>query len=133
MSPRAPEPFNNRGFCRLPDEPDAAVHDFEKAIALGLPDIALATGNRMLALHRLGRNASAMAIADELWMNGVGSRSQVFVWDFRADTPTLISGVDSGAYVADLATFIAEQASDDTLAAVWRARLAARQSPPAAG
>ena len=128
LSPRSGDALNNRGFCRLPDDPEGALRDFERAMDSGVFDLAVATANRMLALHRLGRNTSAISLAEDLWTSSPLPKWGAVVWDFRTATPTLIDTEDAVAYTAELAAFIGSAVGDESLAEVWRTRLAERRA-----
>ena len=121
LSPDSGEAHNNRGFCRLPDDPETALIDFAHARALGVGDPLITAANQCLALHKLGRNASALKIAADVWPSDMVSRNSATMWDFRATTASL-STVDSQLYLAELAAEIAERSGDIPAATVWIAR-----------
>jgi hypothetical protein len=129
-SPRSGEAFNNRGFCRLPDNATAALQDFEKAASLGMGGTPTTVGNRMLALFRLGRFATALEVAETWWSNTRVATGKSFMWDFD-DSLNRIIEVDGLEYVAELASVIAETSGDSLSHSRWRSRLDNRHGDPA--
>ncbi len=129
-SPRSADAFNNRGFCRLPDEPAEALTDFEHAMKLGAKDFALTVANRVLALHRLDRNATALEVAEETWGALRKSNGTSYLWDFTKPDAVLIEVEDCRAYLADLAATVAESSGDSARGIRWRERLAEISESP---
>ncbi len=126
LSPGSGEAHNNRGFCRLPDDPEAALVDFERARALGVSDPLVAAANRSLALHRLGRNASALKVAADAWPGGMAANNDATMWDCRAVEPSLLT-IDSQLYLAELGAEIAQRSGDVASAGTWIARIQERR------
>jgi hypothetical protein len=128
-SPRSGEAFNNRGFCRLPDDPAAALHDLEKAASLGMDGAPTTVGNRMFALSRLGRYATALEVADAWWSSSRSAAGRIYMWDFHHDG-NLVMKVDPVEYVADLASEIGQSSGDAVSHSRWRKRLETRRGEP---
>jgi hypothetical protein len=121
MSPRSGEAFNNHGFCILPDAPEQALFDFERAESFGYSNPEILLGNKMFALNRLERYATALDLAEEAW-DSLASRGG-YLWDFRSATPSLLDMVDTRLYVADLALMIATKSAGHAAKARWEERL----------
>ena len=121
LSPGSGEAHNNRGFCRLPDDPETAIADFKLARGLGVSDPLVAAANQSLALHKVGRNASALKIAADTWPGGMANENSATMWDFRAVEPSLIT-IDSQLYLAELAAEIAQRSGDIASAGTWITR-----------
>jgi hypothetical protein len=130
LSPRSAEALNNRGFCRLPDDPEMALKDLEKAHECGYNNPLLGYANRVLAMHRLGRNAIALGLADRAWAESQAT-SNAYVWDFRDPEPTLIETQNLRLYLSDMAVFIATAAGDERAAEMWQARRTSLDPPDA--
>lgn len=126
LSPGSGEALNNRGFCRLPDDPESALVDFERARALGVSDPLVNAANHSLALHRLGRNASALKVAAGAWPGGMTANNDGTMWDFRAVEPSLLT-IDSQLYLAELGAEIAQDGADIASARTWNSRAEERR------
>jgi tetratricopeptide (TPR) repeat protein len=121
--PSSAEAFNNRGFCRLPDSSAEALRDFEKAAQLGLEGDPVNLGNRMLALHRLGRNATALELAERIWPSQRRRPPAIgYMWDFTSEEHATARFSDVRAYVTSLAVHVATDAGDARAAGEWTAR-----------
>jgi hypothetical protein len=131
LSPESANAHNNRGFCRLIDDPALALNDFEIARNLGTVDPFLPAANQMLALHRLQRNASAMKIAEDAWGWDWARADRAVMWDFRTDEAVL-TRTDSLLYLAELAAEIARTSGDAVAEAKWRSRASQRRDDTAA-
>lgn len=126
VSPTDATAHNNHGFCLLPDSPAAALSALEEAASLGLETWVVNVANRMLALHLVGRNSSALELAERFWPERPEAPEWAYLWDFAtdlSDDPQLLEGADAVAYVARLACHIA-QGADDAVCRVWDVRLA---------
>jgi hypothetical protein len=121
LSPGSADAHNNRGFCRLPDDPALALRDFETARELRPSDPFVTAGNQMLALHKTHRNSAALKIAEDAcgW-NWSNARSAT-MWNFQSTSPELLT-VDSLLYVAQLAALVAAEAGDPVAEAKWHGR-----------
>lgn len=126
LSPFSADAFNNRGFCRLMDEPDLAVKDFETARNLGPSDPFLTAANLSLALYRSNRSAIALKVAEDNW--GKDSRLPIpaAVWDLNTEAPTLAKCDDTVLYLAQVAMKVATDSGDTPAATEWRLRAEAR-------
>jgi hypothetical protein len=123
LSPDSGTAHNNRGFCRLHDDPSEALTDFERARNLGTLDPFVTVGNQMLALHKLGHNASALKVAADAWTWNRDFATGATMWDFRTDEPTLLEVQNSLLYLAELAETIADRSGDESGAIVWHSRV----------
>lgn len=121
VAPMSAEAFNNRGFCRLPKNPVDALRDFERACKLGMAQSPITIANRVLALRKLNRASSALALAEEEW-DGLQSGGSCFLWNFATDVPVVIEVEDPVQYLVSLVTLIADESCDDVAASVWRSR-----------
>jgi hypothetical protein len=134
--PNDPEAHNNYAFCILPDDPSTALTELELAAELGLRREPINVANRMLALYRLGRLASALELAEHCATDErFGRRAVVaFLWEWGAEAnqPKLLSVSNAYLYVARFALHIARESSDDAGTRLWSRRLEAlgETTPP---
>ncbi|MHB8290087.1 MAG: hypothetical protein ACYDEY_12790 [Acidimicrobiales bacterium] len=121
-SPRSADAFNNRGFCILPDFPESALQDFERASSLGMSRAVTTVGNQLLAMLQTNRLASALELAERVWMD-LREMGTISMWDPTTDEPTIIEVPSGRSYIASLATLIAQRAGDEVSGQRWRQRL----------
>lgn len=127
--PLSGEALNNRGFCRLPDDPKSALDDFEQAAEIGGADPFVIAANRMLALRFLDRASSALLLADDCWASEAITGG-AWLWDYRAAEPTIIAVENVRTYIAELAALIAHESDDRLKAERWGARAKEYLEPP---
>jgi hypothetical protein len=122
LEPANPEAQNNYGFCLLPDNPEESLQALERAREMGYSNKTGNVGNRMLALHMLGRDAAALTLAERVvedWESHDRRRIDL-LWDFDSmEDPKLSENECASCYVVELAVRIAESA-EDPLKARWR-------------
>lgn len=132
--PDDPEAHNNYAFCILPEDPAAALHELDLAAELGLRYEPINVANRMLALYRLGRSATALEVAERAAADERFGRrpwhGYLWAFDSPADDPKLLSVTDAYRYVCDLAVHISVEASDQSNARLWERRRQALGSDP---
>jgi len=127
VSPGDAAAHNNFGFCLLPDDPGKALEELETAASLGMASRGTNVGNRMLALCRLDRTVSALALAEEYFEGGADRETAnrpAFMWSFELDDPKLLEVGDVAVYVAELAAHSSVSAGDAQLGARWSDRAA---------
>lgn len=114
-----PELQNNYGFCLLTDNPLEALKALELAAKLGFsPTVNIC--NRVLALFKLGRHATALEVADqaiERWSDL--NLDPSFLWDFTTSEPKLLTRVRPRWYLLELATYVADASGNELVAARW--------------
>jgi hypothetical protein len=123
VSPDDRVAHNNFGFCLIPDSPELALAELEIAADLGMRNDSMNTGNRMLALSKLGRVTTAIEIADRFYdaIESAVTQRNCFMWSFD-ENPELINVPYSHLYVAELAEDLARRAGDAQLAERWHDR-----------
>jgi hypothetical protein len=114
-----PELQNNYGFCLLPDDALEALKALDLAAKLGFsPTVNIC--NRVLALFKLGRHATALEVADqavERWSDLDFAPS--VLWDFTASEPKLLTRAHPRWYLLELATYVADASGNELVAARW--------------
>ena len=124
-NPAGADGYNNRGFCRMFDDPAAALKDFDEAASLGLGSAPHSLGNRVLALALLGKSAIALEVAEVSWQGQLaGGPHQGWMWSFDGEQ-RIEEYADLRFYLASLACHVAESSGDSRSENVWRTRLAA--------
>lgn len=126
-TPRNAVARNNRGFCLLIDDPGDALAELERANDLGFPSRSLNVANRMFALHRLGRLATALELAEVSYDDSSDSNDSVYLWSITSDEPEIAQIGDVTNYIYDLARMAAEGASDTKAARLWTDRAEVRK------
>jgi hypothetical protein len=121
-TPRNAVARNNRGFCLLIDDPRDALVELERANDFGFPSRSLNVANRMFALHRLGRVATALELAEEFYDDPSYSDDSVFLWSITSEEPEIENIKDVTIYICDLARMAAEGAGDTKAARLWTDR-----------
>jgi hypothetical protein len=106
LSPRDGDALNNLGFCLLPVDPQAALEALQRSSLLHRSNPLISTANRVLALHLVGRNDAALALADE--PVAAESESRVWAWRHECGQPlALEADVDAAIYLRGLKNHIA--------------------------
>ena len=123
LAPDSAYAHNNRGFCKLPDDPEGAISDFERARDMHYSPPVVPGANLVLALHRLGRNTSALQVADDAWEHTSGRDAPATMWDIHSEKPALVE-VDAVSYLAELALHIASGSDHESM---WKTRLGRRR------
>lgn len=124
LHPDDPRSINNLGFCRLPMDPESALHHLQRAEAAGYPHTAMNVYNQCCCLHSLNRSGEALDRAEAYWqrqrepMNASG-----FIWAKNEDGWTLRPDANPEEALAELAGSIASELGLDARVAKWRARL----------
>jgi hypothetical protein len=124
-APSDAEAHNNYGFCLLPTNPQEALTALETAAELGLRYEPVNVANRMLALVRLGRPATALEIASRFAATPAWSRPAFgFLWSWDGESPKLTEVKDIRLYVAAFALDVATKANDEAAIHSWKRRTA---------
>jgi hypothetical protein len=123
-APSDAEAHNNYGFCVLPTDPQEALAALETAAQLGMRYAPVNVANRMLALVRLGRPATALEVASRFAATRAWSRPAFgFLWSWDAEPPKLSAVEDIRLYVAAFALDVATNVDDDVAIRSWKRRL----------
>lgn len=110
--PNSAEAHNNLGFCRLPDDPAAALVHFTAALSARGGDKNVIDMNRILALAALGRHTSAIDLATAFLSDAPepNGPTVAWLWDvdsiLESDSPVIIEVKDSREYVKQIFKFI---------------------------
>ncbi len=122
--PTSADVHNNFAFCRLVDDPSAALQVLELAETLGYDSGAINLTNQIQANLMLGRYRRAIFIAElilDQW-DQLAPRSTAFLWAQNDTTgPRLMQVVDSRPVALTLAAAAADHLGDTT-ASQWRKR-----------
>jgi tetratricopeptide (TPR) repeat protein len=121
LSPSSADAHNNRGFCRVPDEPSEALADFEHALLLGPSNPPVTIANKVLCLHKLGRNTTALKVAEDAW-ESLEDGNTATLWDYSSKGASLLQDAQPRYYLAGLAARIAALSGDSLSATIWKAR-----------
>lgn len=122
-APDDADAHNNYGFCLLPLDPQAALSALDRAASLGLRLVPINTANRMLALSRVGRAATALELAGRILSSSAwASPATGYLWAWDSPEPKLTMVNDVRVYIAELAASIANEACDDSASKSWSLR-----------
>ncbi|HVF73912.1 MAG TPA: hypothetical protein VM938_02585 [Acidimicrobiales bacterium] len=125
VAPDDARAYNNHGFCLLIDDPEKALRSLEAATARGLATNSMNVGNRMFALARVGRPATALDVAERFFSarSSDGNPDGAYMWDFDSDEPSTTFVSSSQLYVCDFARHLALRNGDEMLAELWSDRV----------
>lgn len=116
--------INNLGFCRLPLEPESALHHFKKAEAAGYSPTAMNVYNQCCCLYSLNRSGEALDRAEAYWQRerdpeGGGG----FIWAKNDGGWTLCPDVNPEQALAELAVSISQELGLSARLEKWNIRL----------
>jgi tetratricopeptide (TPR) repeat protein len=103
LSPEDGDALNNLGFCLLPIDPQQALEALQRASLYPRKSPLISTANRVLALHLVGRDDDARAVAREHLTLSQDPEQDVWAWGHECGQPlTLRSNVNSAKYLQEL-------------------------------
>ena len=120
-SPANPDFVNNFGFCLVPLDREAALETVDRAARLFTRPFGVNCANRMLLHWLRGDAAEVTRIGEEYFQRGVRDRQRCWLWDMD-DHRVLRDGVDSYAYIIELAIRAAHKLGRADLVDLWRDR-----------
>lgn len=121
--PRNPELVNNYGFCLLPDSPEQGLEAIDRASHMGFSAPELNLANKAYGLHRLGRYAAVIEIAERALAEPVDPHPLPgYLWSFE-EADRLLTNACPRCYVVDLALRAAERSADLNLLERWKKRV----------
>ncbi|MCU1437959.1 MAG: hypothetical protein JWP66_1046 [Naasia sp.] len=127
---------NNFGFCVLPENPELALQYLIRADKFGYNSPIINIANRVLALHLLERHASALALAEQWWVERPTDEitGSVYLWDLKRLTFTEahVTHTEPAKYIAELARRVAARTDDAAAEATWNSRIASLAADPPA-
>lgn len=108
IRPADGDAWNNLGFCELHGDPARAFVTLEHASLFELDHPLLNVANRCLALHLLGRDDEAVALAESTSYMRDGSLGSVYLWQHttRAEPLKLRDHANASAYLEELLVHI---------------------------
>jgi hypothetical protein len=115
--------INNLGFCRLPLNPESALHHLQRAEAAGYPQTAMNVYNQCCCWYSLNRSGEALDRAETYWQRQREPTEVGFIWEKGEDGWTLRPDADPERALAELAGLIAAELGLETRVARWSARL----------
>jgi tetratricopeptide (TPR) repeat protein len=112
MSPTDSEAWNNLGFCSLAIDTEEGLRILEHAATLRFGNNLICAANRVLALHRLGRNEEALTLGREAISTAPKTSRLASLWAHPTGDPhQLTESTDPLVYMKDLLQHI-EQNTD---------------------
>lgn len=108
IRPADGEAWNNLGFCEVHGSPEAAFAALEHASLFELREPLINVANRCLALHLLGRDDEAMALAESTTYLRAASPTSAYLWRHMARSEALVLEEDGhpALYLDDLVAHI---------------------------
>lgn len=108
LSPNDGNVLNNLGFCQMPMDPAAALATLQRSSLYSRDFPLIGTANRVLALHLVGRDEDALALAQEAVLPK-GEEGDMYAWEHECGKSLrLAQHVDSRKYLQDLKQHILE-------------------------
>lgn len=124
LHPEDARSINNLGFCRLPVDPESALHHLQVAESSGYPSIAMNVYNQCCCLHSLNRSGEALDRAEAYWQR---QREPVdadgYIWTSTDEGWVLRAEANPEVALAELAAMIAIELGLLSRANKWIERL----------
>lgn len=95
IRPADGEAWNNLGFCELHDNLEAAFAALEHASLFELEEPLINVANRCLALHLMGRDEEALALAESTMYLRAGSPASAYLWRHTSRLEPLVLDEDA--------------------------------------